>query len=138
MAAHGTTAVMTMNREFETMTQEVTDDAISMWERMYSFTHPGDLEGERIRLLIGHIRAIEVKRDSDYWYGLWKNVDDNLKEADQELMRRRMAIGGLLVAIGKVPATDLPPDLLTAIATARDVLAGAGAIVASAPAQVTE
>ena len=45
------------------MSQPITDDTLARWERMYSFTHPGDLEGERIRSLLVHIQALTAERD---------------------------------------------------------------------------
>lgn len=95
--------------------QVATDENLAKWRQMHR--NDTDLMGDRVNALLD---LIEQERESDYWYGLWRNVDHNLKEADQELMRRRMAIGGLLVALGKLP--DLPPEVLSAIATARSVI----------------
>jgi hypothetical protein len=45
------------------VSQPITDDTLARWERMYSFTHPGDLEGERIRSLLVHIQALTAERE---------------------------------------------------------------------------
>lgn len=108
---------MVMTTEY----QPASDEQIAEYKRK-------EEAGESLRLTTADVMAliacIDQERASDYWHGLWKNVVHNLKLADEDLMRRRMAIGGLLVAIGKLPAADLPPEIGAAMATARGVLNG--------------